>query len=329
MGQATRLHEAARSRRPAPARTVQRTAPSPAETAAPSPMVPLQQSIGNRAVERLVQAKLKVGRPGDRLEREMGPGMPARSSATAAPSAADGMRIGRERGPSTIGSNRLAWAENGVRGVGLPLPAGPRALLEAQFGRGFADVRLHTGPRAADAARQLGAAAYTLGRDIAFDQGFYAPHTGSGLRLLAHELTHVVQAQGAPARPLPAGEAAASLKPLEREAERASDAFGRGPTIVQERLAGRMPLCHPVYISAHGNKAYLDVAADFYRKWGYTPVHTCGALDRGDPARPGRPEQHRSHHHRVACRPGLDADGVRRRRSGAGAKERLGRGHRR
>jgi Domain of unknown function (DUF4157) len=160
-----------------------------------------------------------------------------------------------------------------VRGGGLPLPAGPRAVLEAQFGSRFADVRLHTGARAAAAAQRLGAAAYALARDIAFGHGFYAPHTGSGLRLLAHELTHVVQAKCAPARPLPAGEAAASLKSLEREAERASDAFGRGPMVVQERLAGRMPLCHPAYISAHGDKAYLDMAKKFYDNWGYTPVH--------------------------------------------------------
>ena len=271
MGAGMRLRQAIRPPHAARAHKGETTKPDAAMTAARSPRVPLQRSIGNRAVERLVQARLKGARPGDRFERDVDPATPV--DATAAPSAADGMRIGQERGPSTIGSNRLAWAEHGVRGFGLPLPAGPRALLEAQFGRRFADVRLHTGPRAAAAARQLGAAAYTLGRDIAFDQGFYAPHTGSGLRLLSHELTHVVQAQGAPARPLPAGEAAAALKPLEREAERASDAFGRGPTVVQERLAGRIQLCHPVYISAHGDKAYLDMAKKFYDNWGYTPVH--------------------------------------------------------
>jgi hypothetical protein len=161
-----------------------------------------------------------------------------------------------------------------VRGVGRPLQASARALLEAQFGSRFADVWLHTGPHAAHAARQLGAAAFTLGRDIAFGQGFYAPHTGSGLRLLAHELAQVVQSQGAPARPLPAGGPVASPEPLKQEAERASDAFGRGPMVVQERLAGRMPLCHPVYISAHGDKGYLDMAAKFYANWGYTPVKT-------------------------------------------------------
>lgn len=43
---------------------------------------------------------------------------------------------------------------------------------------------------------------------------------------------------------------------------------------IRQRLAGRTPLCHPVYISAHGPKGYLDAAADFHRKWGNTPLKT-------------------------------------------------------
>ena len=168
-------------------------------------------------------------------------------------------------------ANRLVWAERGVREPGLPLPAGLRAFAEAQFGRRFDAVRLHTGPRAADAARQLGAAAYTLGGDIAFGQGFYAPSTGHGLRLLAHELTHVVQSQDAPVTSLRDGEAAAAVRPLEREAERASDALGRGQVEVRERLAGWLPLCHPIYISGHGKQEW---PTKFFTTWGYSPIST-------------------------------------------------------
>jgi hypothetical protein len=180
----------------------------------------------------------------------------------------DFSRIAIQPPPSGDDADRLARAERGVRGPGMPLPAGPRALLEAQFGSRFADVRVHTDESAGNAARQLGAAAYTLGRDIAFGRGFYAPATGRGLRLLAHELTHVVQSRGAPARPLRAGEAAASVGPLEREAERASDALGRGRTDVRGRLAGRLPLCHPVYISGHGDQTY---PTEFFKVWGFAP----------------------------------------------------------
>lgn len=57
----------------------------------------------------------------------------------------------------------------------------------------FGNVRLHLGPHAAASARALDARAYTLGSDIVFDDGQYAPETAVGRRLLAHELTHVLQ----------------------------------------------------------------------------------------------------------------------------------------
>ncbi|MBV9790677.1 MAG: DUF4157 domain-containing protein [Chloroflexi bacterium] len=59
----------------------------------------------------------------------------------------------------------------------------------------FGAVRVHTGDRAASAARSLNADAFTYGRHIVFGAGQYAPSTSRGQRLLAHELTHVVQQQ--------------------------------------------------------------------------------------------------------------------------------------
>jgi hypothetical protein len=70
MGHTTRLHQAVPPQHAGQAHTGDAANHQPAASAAPSPLVPLQQSIGNRAVGRLVQAKLKVGRPGDRIERE-------------------------------------------------------------------------------------------------------------------------------------------------------------------------------------------------------------------------------------------------------------------
>src|SRR5690606_6452449 len=57
----------------------------------------------------------------------------------------------------------------------------------------FSRVRIHTGPQADAAADAVNARAYTLGHDIVFAGGEYAPHTDAGRRLLAHELTHVIQ----------------------------------------------------------------------------------------------------------------------------------------
>lgn len=64
---------------------------------------------------------------------------------------------------------------------------------EPRGGYDFSHVRVHTGARAALAARAVNALAYTVGRDIVFGAGQYAPGTSGGRRLLAHELTHVVQ----------------------------------------------------------------------------------------------------------------------------------------
>jgi hypothetical protein len=62
--------------------------------------------------------------------------------------------------------------------------------METRFGHDFSRVRVHTDSRAARAVRAL---AFTSGHNIVFDAGQYAPGTETGTRLLAHELTHVVQ----------------------------------------------------------------------------------------------------------------------------------------
>ncbi|OWQ45598.1 hypothetical protein CDL60_19470 [Roseateles noduli] len=88
-------------------------------------------------------------------------------------------------------------AEAAARQGGSPLPDDLRAFFEPRFGQDFSAVRVHADSGAADAARAVQARAYTLGAHIVFDAGEYAPHTDGGRRLLAHELTHVVQQGGA------------------------------------------------------------------------------------------------------------------------------------
>ncbi|NTU83536.1 MAG: DUF4157 domain-containing protein [Chloroflexales bacterium] len=82
------------------------------------------------------------------------------------------------------------------QGGGQPLDPATRAFMEPRLGHDFGRVRVHAGPRAAEAARSVGARAFTVGRDVAFGTGQYAPGTAEGRRLLAHELVHTVQ-QGA------------------------------------------------------------------------------------------------------------------------------------
>ena len=80
-----------------------------------------------------------------------------------------------------------------LRGRGQILSLGERTYFEPRFGHDFSKVRVHTDARAAESAEAVNARAYTMGQDIVFGVGQYAPETTEGKRLLAHELTHVVQ----------------------------------------------------------------------------------------------------------------------------------------
>ena len=85
---------------------------------------------------------------------------------------------------------------------GTALETVSRRSFERRFGREFGNVRVHTDPEAAASARSIHARAYTVGNHIVFGAGRFAPATSEGERLLAHELTHVVQQGGGrPSRP--------------------------------------------------------------------------------------------------------------------------------
>jgi len=83
-----------------------------------------------------------------------------------------------------------------IRGGGQLLPQPIRSFMEPRFGHDFSQVRIHTDAQAAETAQAVRARAFTLGRDIVFGIGQYTPSTAEGKRLLAHELTHVVQQGG-------------------------------------------------------------------------------------------------------------------------------------
>lgn len=76
---------------------------------------------------------------------------------------------------------------------GQPLPESVCAFFEPRFGYDFSRVRIHTDVQSAELARALNARAFTVGRDVVFRAGQYAPWTSAGNRLLAHELAHVIQ----------------------------------------------------------------------------------------------------------------------------------------
>ncbi|MGH9495665.1 MAG: DUF4157 domain-containing protein [Candidatus Sulfotelmatobacter sp.] len=108
-----------------------------------------------------------------------------------------------------------------LRSSGQPLDEKTRAFLEPRFGHNFGHVRVHADSRAAQSAQAVGASAYTVGRDIIFAPGQFAPHTISGQRLLAHELAHTIQQSGGAS----AGDklrVSPQNDPFERDAERVS-----------------------------------------------------------------------------------------------------------
>ena len=78
-------------------------------------------------------------------------------------------------------------------GPGEPLDSATRNFFESRFNQDFSTVRLHADAAATESAQSINALAYTVGRDIVFGPGRYTPGTIEGNKLLAHELTHVVQ----------------------------------------------------------------------------------------------------------------------------------------
>jgi hypothetical protein len=88
----------------------------------------------------------------------------------------------------------------GSQGKGQPLPKETRSFMELQFGHDFSQVRVHSDSQAADMNKGLNAQAFTYRHDVFFGTGGYNPTSVTGKRLLAHELTHVVQQTGAEAQ---------------------------------------------------------------------------------------------------------------------------------
>ncbi len=83
-----------------------------------------------------------------------------------------------------------------MKGGGHPLSDGERAFFEPRFGYDFSGVRVHTDANAAESAMSVNAQAYTVGRDIVFGKEKYSPGSSDGKKLLAHELTHIIQQNG-------------------------------------------------------------------------------------------------------------------------------------
>ncbi len=203
-----------------PARSVSARPAGAGMTPCASAMLHSQRAMGNRAVSQLmasgvVQTKLRVGPAGDRYEQEADRVADAvmRAKATSGPvvglgddqrveddcpggvrrRACSGPPLGLDGGLVEPDAERQITR---ARGRGQPLPETVRTSMEATLGADLGAVRLHAGPESDALNRSMQSHAFTVGKDIFFARSQYRPATSSGQRLLAHELTHVLQ-QGA------------------------------------------------------------------------------------------------------------------------------------
>jgi hypothetical protein len=156
------------------------------------PLLQLQSLIGNRAVQRLRDAQIHAGQ-------------------------------NEERAPGKVVNEVLNTP-------GEPLDAGTRGRMESNFGHDFSGVRVHTGTRAAESAQAVQSHAFTSGQDIVFAEGRFNPDAAEGQRLLAHELTHVVQQSAGPVAGTPTADGSFSIS-------HPDDAFEQAAAVQAEQLA--------------------------------------------------------------------------------------------
>lgn len=187
------------------------------------PVFPPDRAIGSKAgssfsaprLAGIIQPKLVIGEVNDPLEREAdrvadqvmcmpNPG----PSITCAPpqinrkcaACDDEVKQTLQAKPAGLPPEAAANAAPGIlhevlRSPGQPLNTSTHSFFKPRFGYDFSKVRIHTDSKAAISARSLNALAYTVGHNVVFDAGQYAPGTRDGQRLLAHELAHVLQQQ--------------------------------------------------------------------------------------------------------------------------------------
>lgn len=165
----------------------------------------------------VIQTKLAINMPGDEYEQEADRAadqvmrMPAPSAQRMCTECEEADRTAtgtiRRMHAATLSPNSLRRQQAGadapidapqivsdvVSEPGHPLDPLVRSFMEPRFGRDFQHVRIHTGARAAESARAANAVAYTVGQDVVFGEGAYRPDADAGRRLIAHELTHVIQ----------------------------------------------------------------------------------------------------------------------------------------
>jgi uncharacterized protein DUF4157 len=158
--------------------------------AKPTAAAPTTASVARSLIQT---KKAEVSLLGDPLEREADA---VADRVIGTPEPAPTHRTGAGQKSSRAPPAAVGTTHDVVSSQGRALDPSTRVFFESRFQHDFSRVRIHDSSTAAEAARCIGARAFTTGWDISFASGQYSPATNSGRRLLAHELTHVLQQNG-------------------------------------------------------------------------------------------------------------------------------------
>ena len=143
-----------------------------------------------------IQAKLKIGAANDRYEQEadrIADQVMSKSQTSKIASAPIKVQRLHANTDGAFGASVPSSVQKTLSSSGKPLHPVLKHDMETRFGHNFSNVRIHTGTLAANSARDINARAYTSGNNIVFSNGQFSPYNESSRRLLAHELTHVIQ----------------------------------------------------------------------------------------------------------------------------------------
>lgn len=143
--------------------------------------------------DRVSEQVMRMTAPAARLQRKCGCG--GSSNSDCAECSSRPLLVQRQTLSADVTSTAgpPAIVSDVLRASGQPLDQSTRSFMESRFGHDLSHVRVHTDISASEAARAIGARAYTVGPDMVFASGQYAPETQEGGRLLAHELVHTMQ----------------------------------------------------------------------------------------------------------------------------------------
>lgn len=234
------------------------------------PILQLQRMIGNRDVQRSLQSGAAAAI--DPLVRACDETEPRRAEEDVASYA--------HKGSALESAEDIEPGIKAMRGGGRRLPDGARERLEPHLADDLGGVRVHTGDRAAEMARYLGARAFTAGRDVFFGRGEFQPDTRRGLHLLAHEATHTVQqsngrpglAGGSSAGPAPAIQKQEATPEEQAEFERDRQRFARSQDEYFAEMGNdiRDHIMRAANIDSGAQPANATEALEVIQLWGLT-----------------------------------------------------------